>query len=184
MSEADPPDGQGPNVKDRWWVDAGEKRSQKPRPSGPAGSSFYRAGAGFDQETARTRLTDLNMKLLIEANPPEGGWGYVQLAETPYPERERERIKGMIPVPAYARGALIDSGRSVRLLFTGTPIGERILELALGEVLSFDCWVHGDWVREAVFEDMRKAAAAFNKLVDEFLSPAGIANWEALRAQA
>ena len=173
-------------VKDRWWVDFGDKRRERARrrPSGPAGQSFYRSAIGFEQESARSRLTDLNLKLLMAVYPPEGKWGYVQLAETSYRERERERIKELVALPPYARGALIDCGRSVRVLVTGTPIGERILELALGENPSFDCWVHGDWVREAVFDDARQAIRVLRRFIAEFLSPEGITAWEALRAQA
>ncbi len=175
----------GPAVKDRWWVDFGDKRREAPRqPSGPAGSRFFRAAQGFDQETARQRLTDLNMRLLLEANPPEGGWGYVRVADAIYPERERERVKNAVRLPPYARGAIVDCGRSLRVLVTGTPIGERILELALGEALSFDCWVHGEWVREAVFDDVHQATAALGKFIQEYLSPEGIAAWEGLRARA
>lgn len=193
MSEPTSGDPQNPTVKDRWWVDTGDKnkKGQKPtapappdKPAAPVGSRLYRSAIGFDQEIARARLTDLNMKLLVEANPPEGGWGYVQLAEKPFPEQERERIKSKINLPTYARGAVIDGGRSLRLLFTGTPIGERVLDLALTEVPSFDCWIHNDWVREEVFENRRHALSRIRKLIDEFLSPEGIALWETLRAQA
>jgi hypothetical protein len=181
-------DADGKAVKDRWWVDFGDKqREQQARlraETGPVGSKFYRAGKGFDQETARSRLTGLNYKLLVEANPPEGGWGYVQLAEKRFSERECERIKSVLDLPAYARGAIIDSGRTIRLLVTGTPIGERVLELTLGEDPSLDCWVRGEWVREALYKDKRRALNEFRKLVAEFLSAEGIANWEAGRAQA
>jgi hypothetical protein len=189
------PDGENPEeeskdgkaVKDRWWVDFGDKQREKkpPKPeAGPVGSRFYQAGKGFDQDVARARLTDLNMKLLVEANPPEGGWGYVLLAEKRFSERECERIKGALKLPSYARGAVIDSGRTIRLLVTGTPIGERILELTLGDEPSFDCWIQGEWVREALYKDRRRALTEFRKRVDEFLSPDGIAHWEAGRAQA
>lgn len=181
-------DENGKAVKDRWWVDFGDKQRAQPLPprveSEPVGSKFYSAGKGFDQEVARTRLTDLNQKLLVEANPPEGGWGYVQLAEQRFSERESERVRGVVNLPPYARGAVIDSGTTIRLLVTGTPIGDRVLELVLGEEPSFDCWIRGEWVREALYKDQRKALAELRKYIEEFLSAEGIANWEAGRAQA
>ena len=178
-------DGSPPAVKDRWWVDTGDKRRERaaPAPRAPVGSKFYRSGIGFDQETARSRLTDLNLKLLGQANPPPGGWGYVQLAETTYSERDRERIKEQIGLPSYARGVVVDCGRSVRLLITGTPIGQRILDLTLGDNPSFDCWIDGEWVRERVFRDNRSAIGALRRYIPQYLSPDGIATWEALRAQ-
>jgi hypothetical protein len=183
----EPGDSPATAVKDRWWVETKEKRRERkaatPSPPSPVGSKFYRSGVGFDQDTARSRLTDLNLKLLMQANPPVGEWGYVQLAETTFSERERERIKEQIGMPAFARGVLVDCGRSVRVLVTGTPIGQRILDLTLGDTPSFDCWIDGEWVRERLFRDQRGAIGALRRYVREYLSPEGIATWEALRAQ-
>jgi hypothetical protein len=184
---SDEPEDSSPAVKDRWWVETGDKKKERPAPvvvpAAPVGSKFYRSGIGFEQETARSRLTDLNLKLLMQANPPEGGWGYVQLAETTFSESQRERIKEQIGMPSYARGVLVDCGRSVRVLLTGTPIGQRILDLTLGDNPSFDCWVDGEWVRERLFRDQRSAIGAIRRYIRDYLSPEGIATSEALRAQ-
>jgi hypothetical protein len=174
-----------PTVANRWWVDLGGTEKVKTRrPTGPAGSQFFQVAHDFEQERARERLTDNNLKLLHAADPPEGGWGYVRLAETSYPDRELARVKRLVVLPAYARGVIVDCGRSVRLLITGTPRGERLLELALGEAPSFDCWVHHEWVREAVFEDADKALRALCGFIKEYLSPEGIAHAEAVAARA
>lgn len=173
--------GEQRNVKDRWWVDAGDKRRERPKAqSGPVAARFYRTVEGYDQERAHANLTDTNLKLLEQGNPPEGGWGYVQLTAAAFPERERERIKAMVALPAFARGVFVDSGRVARLLFTGTPVGARVLELALGEVPSFDAWVDGEWVREELFDDAESAIAAVKRYVVELLSPVGIARWKEL----
>jgi len=185
-----PPDGGsegggGPAVKDRWWVDTGDKKRERqaavPRP--PVGSRLYRSGAGFDQDVARTRLTDNNLRLLREANPAEGQWGYLLLAEKPHREQNRQRICEQVPLPPYAHGVVVDCGRILRLLITGTPFGERILDLTLGEPPSFDAWIAGDWVRERVFRDQRSALGGLRRYIAEFLSPDGIAAWEAMRAR-
>lgn len=188
MAKPTPPENkaaQGPTVANRWWVDLGgiDKIPVK-RAAGPAGSQFFQVAHDFEQERARERLTDNNLKLLALADPPEGGWGYVRLAETNYPERELERVKGLVALPPYARGVIVDCGRSIRLLITGTPVGERLLELALGEAPSFDCWVYNEWVREAVFEDAEAAIRALRRFVKEYLSPEGIAHAEAIAARA
>jgi hypothetical protein len=176
---------QQPTVANRWWVDLGGTEKVKTwRPPGPAGSQFFQVAHDFEQERARERLTDNNLKLVAAADPREGNWGYVRLAETSYPERELERIKRLVALPAYACGVVVDCGRSVRILITGTPLGERLLELALGEAPSFDCWVHHEWVREAVFEDADKALRALRGFVVEYLSPESIARSEAIAARA
>ncbi len=176
---------QEPAVSNRWWVDLGGTEKVKvKRPPGPAGSRFFAVAHDFEQESARERLTDNNLKLLREADPPEGGWGYVRLAETAYPARELERIKKLVALPGYARGVVVDCGRSVRLLVTGTPAGERLLELALGEAPSFDCWVYQEWVEEALFDDADQALRAFRRLIEQYLSPEGIVRAEAIAARA
>jgi len=170
---------------ERWWVETTPKqRPKQTRPPGPAGSGFFTVAHDFEQDRARERLTDNNLKLLQQANPPEGGWGYVQLAETKFPARELERIKQLIALPAYARAAIIDSGRTIRVLATGTPVGERILDLTLGDSPSFDCWINGDWVREAVFEDAKSAVKTFRAFLAEYLSPEGIAHGDEVSARA
>jgi len=176
---------QEPTVANRWWVDLGGTEKVKvKRPAGPAGSKFFQVAHDFEQERARERLTDNNLKVLTTADPPRGGWGYVQLAETAYPHRELERIKQLVALPAYARGVIIDCGRSIRLLVTATPPGERLLELALGEAPSFDCWVYHEWVREALFDDADKALRAFRGFIEQYLSPDGIARYEEIAARA
>jgi len=174
-----------PTVTNRWWVELGstEKVTAK-RPPGPVGSQFFRAAQDYDQERARERLTDDNLKILLAAEPPNAGWGYVQLADTKYPGRELERVKKLIPLPAYARGLIVDCGRTLRILVTGTPIGERILELTLGEAPSFDCWVHQEWVGEALFNDASKALKALQRYVRAYLSPDAVARSEAIAARA
>jgi hypothetical protein len=182
---AKPTTGDQPTVANRWWVDLGGTEKVKTRqPQGPAGSQFFQVAHDFEQEQARERLTDNNLRLVHAAEPPEGQWGYVRLADTSYPERELERIKRLVALPAYARGVIVDCGRSVRLLITGTPIGERLLELTLGEAPSFDCWVHHEWVHEAVFEDADKALRALRGFVSAYLSPEGIAQAESVAARA
>jgi hypothetical protein len=188
--DGDAPDGGaeggGPAVKDRWWVDTGDKKRERaatPAPRAPVGSRFYRSGAGFDQDVARTRLTDNNLRLLREANPAEGEWAYVLLADKPHRAQNRQRIQEQMALPPYARGLIVDCGRTLRLLVTGTPLGDRLLDLTLGEPPSFDAWIGGDWVRERVFRDQRSALGGMRRLIAEFLSPEGIAAWEAMRAQ-
>jgi hypothetical protein len=180
-----PPDGaQGPAVRDRWWVDSGDKRRERaPAPVSTVGSRFYRTGVGFDQDKARTRLSDNNRRLLLELNPAEGEWTYTRLADKPHNEQNRDRILAQVPMPPYARGVVIDCGRTLRLLVTGTPLGERILDLTLVDSPSFDAWIEGEWVRERVFRDQRSALGGLRRFVPEFLSPEGIAAWEAMRAQ-
>jgi hypothetical protein len=186
VADSGPPEQKTDPISNRWWVDSSTASKAKARPAaeGIAGSRFFRAGLGFEQEPARERLTDNNLKILKQAMPVEGAWSYIQLADTSFPQRERERIEREAPLPPYARGVLVDCGRSVRLLVTGTPIGERLLEMTLSEAPSFDCWVYDEWVREQVFKDAGAALRALRRFMEDYLSPEAIKLSQEIAARA
>jgi hypothetical protein len=85
------------------------------------------------------------------------------------PASEIERLRGRLPLPPGARGVIVDSGRSVRFIITGDPVGERVLEFTLGEESSFDCWIRGDWVREELFRDLDDALRKAPSYVERYL---------------
>jgi hypothetical protein len=144
--------------ENRWWVDQNEGREQaKPEErQAPAGATFFRSVEGYDQEQAREHLTDLNLKLLAQADPTPGEWGYVALLDERSPTKEIERIKRALPLPSDARAVLVDSGQSLRAIITGTPANERVLEFNFIAEASFDCWIRGEWVCEAVFDNKQQ----------------------------
>jgi hypothetical protein len=144
--------------ENRWWVDHGKSRERaKPEErQAPAGAQFFRSVEGYDQEQARENLTDLNVKLLTQANPAPGEWAYLPLVEEQCPAKEIDRIKRALPLPPGARGVLVDSGKSLRAIVTGAPLNERILEFNFIDEASFDCWIRGEWVREEVFKDKQQ----------------------------
>ncbi|HZP42866.1 MAG TPA: hypothetical protein VFD84_15340 [Candidatus Binatia bacterium] len=165
--------GDRPNVENRWWVDQGKDAKGTPleRPPAKFGHRFFRTGDGFEQERARLRLTDSNLKWLEEANPPADGWALVHvLPQERYAANRVERVKNAFRIPPGGRGVIIDSGTSLRLVMTGHPRGERLVEVRLGDDPSFDAWVRGEWVREAVFRDLDDALRRAPALVTEYLA--------------
>jgi hypothetical protein len=165
--------GDRPTVENRWWVDQGKDALGQPVPRPPAqfGGRFFRTGDGFEQERARIRLTDSNLKWLEEANPPANAWVVVHvLPNERYPPARIEKVKAAFRLPRGGRGVLIDSGTSVRAILTGEPLGERLVELRLGEESSFDAWVQGEWVREALFRNLDEALRRAPALVREYLT--------------
>ena len=160
-----------PVLHTRWWIDQGKTRErQAQKPAGEvAGASFFRVGIGYDQDTARTRLTDLNLKLLADGNTPAEGWGYLQMTPERFSPRSFDQIKRAIPLGPGIRALAVDSGVSLRVILTGTPTGARLLELRFGEESSFDAWVQGEWVREAVFSSLREAIRATTAFVNDYL---------------
>ena len=163
--------GDRPTVENRWWVDQGKDAKGMPleRPPAPFGGRFFQSGAGFEQDRARLRLTDSNLKWLEESRPPADGWSLVEvLAAERFPPAKLERVRAALKLPPGGRGVLVDSGTSIRAIMTGTPVGERLVELRLGDESSFDAWVHGEWVREALFRGLDEALRRIPALVHEY----------------
>ncbi len=170
-----------PAVEHRWWVDTGKtKERARSIPAGerpPVGSRFFDIGYDYDQERARTRLTDINMKFLEEARPGLGEWTTVRMVPREnVPAAELERVKRRFALPSDARGVIVDSGRSARFIVTGEPVGERILEFTLGEESSFDCWIRGDWVHEELFGSLEDALRKVGPYMKHYLQ-APIEHW-------
>ena len=164
--------GDRPNVENRWWAELGKDARGVPieRPPAQFGHRFFRTGDGFEQDRARLRLTDSNTKWLEEATPGPDGWGLVQVfpGERFAPKR-LERVKQRFRIPPGGRGVVIDSGNAVRLIMASDPANARLVEVRLGEESSFDAWVQGEWVREALFRDFEEGLRRAPGLVREYL---------------
>jgi hypothetical protein len=141
-----------------WWVEKlkARERAKPEEQQALVGASFFRSVEGYDQEQATKNLTDLNLKLLTQANPAPGAWAYLPLIGERSAPQEIERIKRALPLPADTRGVLVDSGHAVRAVITGTPVGERLLEFNFMDEASFDCWIKGEWVCEQVYRGKRE----------------------------
>ena len=162
------------SLENRWWVDQG--KDGQPRSSGrrPCTATCSSApAAGFDQDRAQRRLTDLNLKWFTEAHPEPGGWAVLHLLEKErFPAQRLEKVRDAFTVPPLGRGILVDSGDSVRVILTGEPVGERLVEVRLGDESSFDAWVHGEWVREALFRNFDEGLRRSPALAREYLMTA------------
>jgi len=165
--------GDRPTVENRWWVDQGKdaKGNPVPRPPAQFGHRFFRTGDGFEQDRARVRLTDSNLKWLEEASPAPGGWVVVHvLSSERVPDARVEKVKAAFRLPPGGRGVLVDSGTSLRAIITAEPVGERLVEVRLGDESSFDAWVQGEWVGEALFRNFDEALRRAPALVHEYLA--------------
>ena len=170
MAEA--PRGDGPAVENRWWVDTGKTERQRVTAErAPCGARFFDIGYAFDQDRARTRLTDINLKFLEEARPSPGEWSTLHMVPgEQLPAADVARATQRLALPPDAHGVIVDSGRSARFIITGEHIGERILEFTLGETSSFDCWIRGDWVHEELFQSVEEALRKAGPYVKHYLA--------------
>ncbi|HXJ32836.1 MAG TPA: hypothetical protein VMS22_02265 [Candidatus Eisenbacteria bacterium] len=162
--------GDRPSIENRWWVDQGKDGKPLDRPPAQFGNRFFHTAAGFNQDRAQRRLTDLNLKWFDEAQPEPGGWAVLHLLERQrVPPQRVDKVKAALPVPRDGRGILVDSGDSLRAIITGAPIGERLVEVRLGDESSFDAWVRGEWVREVIFRNFDEGLRRSPALVREYL---------------
>jgi hypothetical protein len=158
------------SLENRWWVD--QQRDDKgyliERERVPL--KFFRTGAGFDQDRAQRRLTDLNLKWFDEAPGPPGEWVVLRLLDKQrVPDARVEKVKRALPIPRDGHAVLVDSGDALRAIITGHPHGERLVEVRIGRDSSFDAWVRGEWVREQVFRDADECIRRAPRLVRDYL---------------
>jgi hypothetical protein len=164
--------GDRPTVENRWWAELKDAAGTPiPRPPAQFGHRFFRTGDGFEQERARLRLTDSNTKWLEEGNPAPGTWTVMHaLADERFPPARLEKVKAAFPLPPGGRGVVVDSGDSLRLIIASDPAAQRLVEVRLGDESSFDAWVHGEWVREALFRNFDEGLRRAPALVREYLT--------------
>ena len=169
------------NDSPKWWIDTSRASTEGRKGDNipPAIARFYVTTKGYEQERARSGLVDLNLKLVTEANPNDGELAYVSLISERTPTEVIEKVRRSLPLPPGARGVIVDSGRMVRAIITGTPVGERILEFNFnrGEP-SFDVWVSGDWKEERVYRGLNELYRRAADMLAKYLSPEAIAKAE------
>jgi len=169
--------GQDPQARayTRWWIDEGKERERarnKAAERPPSGERFFGVVRGYDQAAAHARLTDLNLTLLREANPAPDEIAYLGMTRERFPSERFEQVKKAIRLPPGARAVAVDSGNSLRLIATGTPPGERLIELRFSlQDSSFDAWIAGEWVAERVFQRADEALREAPGFVREYLVP-------------
>jgi hypothetical protein len=151
-----------PNVEDRWWVETTVKKPKAARnepelPKLPIAMSFYSVARDYDQDRAKEHLTDNNLNIARQANPPQGGWAYVAMTEEHYPKHLVKRVKDEFRLPREARGIVIDHGRLVRLLICGPEIEDWMIDVFLGEEPSVDVYVWSTMYRERLFKRAEEA---------------------------
>ena len=154
--------------------------SEEPRE--PAGATFFRSVENYDQEKALESLSDLNVKLIKQANPTPGQWAYLALSEEHCPPKEAERIKRAMTLPADVYAVIVDSGFSLRVILTGTPMYERMLEFNFIAEASFDCWIQEEWMREEVYEDKYELLRHAPELLQKYLEKDIVSNEELVHA--
>ena len=163
-----------PFEETKWWIDRGPVKERE-KPAAPIKGIVekwsYELLKGYNQDLAMKNLVDINPKMLKELSVGPGEWGYFSLDVGTYPAEKLAKIKNGLPLPAGARGIVIDAGYSVRVVITAEPIGERYIDINFTDAPSLDYWVNGQLVEERVFPNVGEALKRIRPTLPGYLNP-------------
>jgi hypothetical protein len=148
----------------KWWIDRGpvkEREKSEALGRGIIEKWTYELLKDYKQEQAVRNVVDINPRTLKDLSQAPLGWNYVSLGVGSYPADKLDKIKKIVQLPAHARALLIDAGYSVRLIITGEPVGERLIDVNFTEGPSLDFWVNNELIEEKLF---RNVDSAMNEL--------------------
>jgi hypothetical protein len=158
----------------KWWIDRGPvKEREKPATAvrGIIEKWAYELLKGYNQDQAAKNLVDINPRILKELSVAPGEWGYFSLEVGTYPAEKLAKIKSGLPLPAGARGLIVDAGYSVRVVMTAEPPGERYVDINFTDAPSLDYWVRGQLVEERVFSNIGEALKRIRPHLPRYLNP-------------
>jgi len=160
----------------KWWIDRGPVKDREKAPSPARGIVerwAYEILKGYNQDQALKNLVDINSRLLQQLSVGAGEWAYFSMDVGTYPPEKLAKIKSGLPLPPSARGLIIDAGYSVRVVITGEPVGERIVDINLTEAPSLDYWSRGELVEERVFANIGEALKRIRPDLRRYLTGRG-----------
>lgn len=163
-----------PAEEAKWWIDRGpvkEREKQAALGRGIIEKWTYELLKDYRQEQAVRNVVDINPRTLKDIAQAPLGWNYVSLGVGTYPAEKLEKIKKSLPLSPDARALVIDAGYSVRLLITGEPVGENLLDLNFTEGPSLDYWVNNELIEERLFSNLEVALKFLQRVLPEYLNP-------------
>jgi len=156
----------------KWWIDTGIRRGQEPaerEPKGVIERWAFELLKDYRQERALQNIVNINGQVLRELGNNDERWVYVSLGVGEFPTKRLNHIKDALRIPRYARALAVDAGYSVRILITGDPPGEKLLDINFTESPSLDYWIHGDLVEEQMFRSIDDALKRLRNSVHRYL---------------
>jgi len=157
----------------KWWIERGpvRERQKKPEPNrGIIDRWAYELLKDYNQDQALKSVAGINERVLkyLPVGPRE--WDYLSLNVGKYPPGKLNRIKEALRLPQYARGLIIDASYSVRVLITGDPVGERLMDINFTEVPSLDYWINNELVEERLFANFDDVLRKLRPVLHRYLS--------------
>ena len=186
MSEADKPGTEAPTAvtqnpagdpttavqEVKWWIDTGTKRQPdagEPEPKGVIERWAFELLKDYRQEQALKNIVDINGQALRQLGNNEDRWVYLSLGVGEFPLKRLDYIKDSLKLPRYARALAIDAGYSIRVLLTGNPPGEKVLDINFTEAPSLDYWIDGELMEEQLFRSVDDALKRLRNSVHRYL---------------
>ncbi len=157
----------------KWWTERDPVRKPEKKPEPPGGiieKWAYELLKDYNQERAVKNVADINPRVLQYLSLPPGEWGYLSLEVGKYPPGRLAKIKEALRLPPSTRALTIDAGYSVRVLITGEPIGERLVDINFTEDPSLDFWVNGELVEERLFSSVDQALRKIRPSLNQYLA--------------
>jgi hypothetical protein len=155
-----PEEKKDPLEEAKWWIDRGPvKERQKNEEPSPGLIERWVLDMlhDYSQDQAVKNVVDINQQLLKEFPNGAGEWRTLSLGVGAYPAARLAKIKGVLKLPDYARALVIDAGYSARVLVTGEPVGEKLVDINFTESPSLDYWVKGELAEERLFGNFEEA---------------------------
>lgn len=161
----------------KWWIDTGTRRQPETAErvhEGVIERWAFELLKDYRQEQALQNIVDINGQALRELANHEDRWVYLSLGVGEFPLKRLNHIKDSLRMPRHARALAIDAGYSVRVLITGNPPGEKVLDINLTEAPSLDYWINGELVEEQLFRSLEDALKRLRNSIHRYLrrSPA------------
>lgn len=158
----------------KWWIDRGpvkELEKQTALGRGIIEKWVYEMLKDYSQDQAVRNVVDINPRTLKGLSVSPGEWAYLSLGVGSYPANGLAKIKSSLELPPNARALIVDAGYSVRVLITGEPIGERLVDINFTEAPSLDYWVRNELVEERLFSGVADALKKLRDLLPNYLKP-------------
>jgi len=155
----------------KWWIDRGPKKEAA---KGEVQKGLIERWAiellkDYRQERALQNIVDINQRALAEFNAEEKKWGYVSLGVGRFPQKRLNHIREGLRIPRYAKTLVIDAGYSVRLLITGEPPGEKVVDINFTEAPSMDYWIDNELIDERLFGSVEEALRRLRHSLHRYL---------------
>jgi hypothetical protein len=163
-----------PQEESKWWIDRGPSKKREAKGTPGRGIGIIEKWAtdllkDYDQDHALRNVANINQKLLPAFPPEPKQWAYESLGIGTYPKDRLANIRQALELPEKARGLIVDAGYSIRVLLTGEPVGERLVDIQFNETPSLDYWVKGELVEERLFPSVVAALKAIPRNLCRYL---------------